>query len=673
MDKFLSRQTIGSWLKLQRLAFFLGMLVLLLVSAKSNLAYLTLRNAVGGFSPVDYVQITSNPQAFENRFPNGVEVLGNSLVFHIYELAYHVRLDPELVQRMIIVLTVFLFAFSLYFFSRSLLPSAPRVVHFLTVLFGLGTHVLNHDLARFSDFAGLPFGQMYGFAAVGALLAIGWAFRESWAKCWMLVGVVFIFHPSMAIYTFFACGAVAFAKPRVILTKSFWRGSFTGLAIALIWAVLIILPSLRDFPVMSTEDWINWSRFGNFHWYPFSLQVFQQEHFRRITPLLSIILLAFLRLRDDGEITKEGKIKWIFAFSSLLILTISGLLASLYVSSPTVMKISLHRASMFLLALSLPLSLSLLWSGLEKGKLAEFFLACVLLLSPVIGQPSGIPFLKGTWGFPLFFSIFLCGVDYYYQPRKTTGWYLNFLICAVIFVAVLMTGFLLFRSYANWDHPAFMGYLSVIVFSLIFALTIFILPRISRQVFPQKTQWLFFLVTLCVIFNAASTLKSSASLVPWRNLEKATAYYEAQLWAKGNTEPGSLFWVDPGINYGWEGYSQRPKFGSFRDWIHTGWLYTGNRLNFDEGLRRVRLLGVEPSHFLLKSLENGKISVGPDYREFEREVQKAFYSLNENTFKKIAAKEGIRYVVLDKQKTKGLPLPSVYENTYFVIYRVDSI
>ncbi len=673
MDKFLSRHTTGSWLKLQRLAFFLGMLVLLLVSAKSNLAYLTLRNAVGGFSPVDYVQITSNPQAFENRFPNGVEELGNSLVFRFYELAHKVGLDPELVQRMIIVLTVFLFAFSLYFFSRSLLPSAPNIVHFLTVLFGMGTDVLNHDLARFSDFAGLPFGQMYGFSATGALLAIGYAFREKWTKCWMLVGFIFLFHPSIAIYTFFACGAVALSKPRVILTKNFWRGAFTGLAIALIWAVIIIFPSLTDFPVMSTEDWINWSRFGNVHWYPFSLQVFQQEHFRRITPLLSIILLAFLSLRGDREITKEGQIKWIFAFVSLLILTMSGLLASLYIANPTIIKISLHRASMFLLALCLPLSLNLLWNGLKKGNLAERFLACVLLLSPVIGQPSGIPFLKGTWGFPLFFSIFLCGVDYYFRPSKKNERYIDFCIGTAILVAFSMTGFLLFCSYSGWNHPAFTGHLSVIVFSLIFLETIFLVPRISRQNFPQKKQWLFFLVSLCVIFNVTSALKSGASLIPWRNLEKATAFYEAQLWVKENTEPGSLFWVDPGINYGWEAYSQRPKFGSFRDWIHTGWLYSGNRLNFDEGLRRVRLLGVEPSHFLLKSLENGKSSVSPEYREFEREVQKAFYSLNENDFKKFAGSEGIRYVVLDKQKTKGLLLPSVYKNAYFVIYRVDPI
>lgn len=660
-------------MKLQRLAFFLGMLVLLLVSVRSNLAYVALRNAVGGFSPVDYVQITAAPQAFENRFPNGVEDLGNSLVFHIYKLAYQLGLDPEPVQKMIIVLTVFLFVFAFYFFTSSLLPSAPQVVHFLAILFALGTDVMNHNLARFGSFASLSLGQMYGFAASAALLAIGCAFRQMWTKCWTLVGIVFIFHPSIAIYTFFACGAVALAKPRVMLTKSFWRGSIIGMAIALIWVALIILPSLRNFPVMSTEDWINWSRFGNSHWYPFSLRVFSQEHFRRITPLLAIILLAFLRLRSEREITKEGKIKWIFAFASLFILTVSGLLASLYIASPTVIKISLHRASMFLLALSLPLSLSLLWDCLEKGKLAEFFLACVLLLSPVIGQPSGVPFLTGTWGYPLFFSVFLCGADYYFRPSKKIGRYIDFCIGAVILVAFSMTGFLILRSYAGWNHLAFTGHLSVIVFSLLFSVILFLVPRISQRIFFQKTQLLFFLVSLCVIFNVASTLKNSASRVPWRNLEKATAFYEAQLWAKGNTEPGSLFWVDPGINYGWEAYSQRPKFGSFRDWIHTGWLYTGNRQHFDEGLRRVRLLGVEPSFFLLKSLKSGKTSTGPEYREFEREVQKAFYSLDENDFKKFAGSEGIRYIVLDKQKAKGLLLSSVYENTYFVIYRVDSI
>ena len=648
-----------------------GLLLVVFFSAKSNLAYLNLRNAVGGFSPVDYIQVATNPEVAGRRFPNGVEQLNNSLVFHIYETAYKLGVSPDLCQRIIIITSVIFFAFSLLFFSYSILPGSPAIVHFLTVLFGLSTDVLNHDLARFGAASILSFGQMYGFANAFALIAISFAVKSQWIKCWPIIGIVFTFHPATAIYASVVCCSMLLIKIRQIVSKKFWIGWSIGVSIALFWMIAVILPSLNNFPRMSSETWINWSRFGNFHWFPFSMSVFKEEHFRRITPLLSLIILASTRLRMKTNISDETKKKLTISLISLVVLTILGLLASLFPIAPGIIKISFHRSSIFILVISLPLALDLLWGDLTSVSLFNSFIGCLCLITPLIGRNYLTPFLVGAWGFPIVFSILRFESEFFrYSQDHLKNTIIDYFVQVPAIMALINVIFLIVNSFAVWNDPAFVSEINIVIISIVFAVLIYLSKNRTIFSLNLKNAIKYFLIVSFVFLGIHGILKSELRLLPWRNLEKSTAYYNTQIWAKDNTKLGALFMVDPSINYGWEAYSQRPKFGSFRDLIHTGWLYTGNSLIFDEGIRRIRLFGVEPTAYLLKSLQNHKLSVGPEYHEFAKEVERAFYSLNKTDFMNLAKREGIEFVVFDKQKIKTIPLPIVYDNGYFCICSV---
>lgn len=323
-------------LKAKKFIFIAGLLIIFFFSAKSNMAHLRLRNAVYGFSPVDYIQITTNSELAVNRFPSGVEQLKNSILFYFYELANKIGITPECSQRFIIIISILIFSLSLLYFSYTVFPRAPDEVHFLIVLLALATDLLNHDLARFGLVSSLSLGQMYGFAGTFSLLAITMTYRSKWHVAWFFVGLAYLFHPATAIYTALTCGAVLLIDFQKITEKKFWCGLILGVGIVLLWSVFILSPSLSQPIVMSSKDWINWSRFGNVHWYPFSLSVFKEEHFRRITPLMSLFILGLTSLRYSTTISVKIKEKLFVSFVSLSIMTTLGLLASSYLLLPSI-------------------------------------------------------------------------------------------------------------------------------------------------------------------------------------------------------------------------------------------------------------------------------------------------------------------------------------------------
>lgn len=660
-----------TFIETERFFPLLGMFLLFGFSMKNNLAHLTLRNAVGGFSPVDYIQIITKSEEFVRHFPSGIENLRTSLIFRLYEAAYSFGIEPEAFQRFVIVFSVAFFAFSLLYLSKSLFSKALMGVYFLIILLGLGTDLLNHDLARVEITACLAFGQMYGIADSFSIFAIAFALRGLWAACWTAIGLTFLFHPSIALYAGLICGTLSLIELRPLRKRSYWLGVGIGSSLVLGWFLITLVPALSDFPSMSTTNWIDWARFGNAHWFPFSLQVFKQEHFRRITPLLALLILALSDLREDSAIDTVKKSKWIVFIITIMTMTVIGLMSSLYVRMPVVIKLSLHRSSSFLLVLSLPLAASLLWRDVGKGKYLAL-VALVLLFNPVIGRVTLLPLVKGMWGFPLIFAM-LRG---WYALRsgcvgsQNTCKSIAVILWGLFFTAFLHTLYLLFFSHVRWEYKALLGTPEVLILCIFFSVVIFFLER-KIAVFSQKTLS-FFLSCLLLVFALGGIIKSENQRIPWGNVQKATAYYEVQRWAKENTPRGSLFMVDPNIEYGWVAYSERPKFGSFREWIHTNWLYTGNQKFFDEGRRRLRLLGLEPDDYLLRSLQEGKTSVGPEYWRLVRDVGQAFYTMNGEMIEHLITNEGVEYFLFDKTKKTTVQSPPIFENKFFSLHRAPN-
>jgi hypothetical protein len=656
---FLNKTATLNWLRRDYIFIGLGLMLLVAFSTWNNLNNLTLRNAVGGFTPLEYVDRVTYPENYANNFENGVLTLNTSLLFHFYEAAYKANISPERFQRFVIVLSVILFAGVLWYFSSVILPNAPPLVHLLTVMFGLATDVLNHDLARFGNFAELHMGQMYAPAAICAVFAITCAFRRSWVGCFIAIGLAFCFHPIMGILGGLICGAMLLTALDQLKEANTWIGGIAGFLMAGAWYVFVIQPSLTSYEVMDTGAWVAWARFGSFHWFPFSLEVFGSEHARRVSPLLAIFILALTRLVEP-PFPSTCRRMWYAAVLCAVVLTCLGLLASLHPISPTIIKLALHRASMFILLLSLPLALHLLINDLKSGNNINRLLALVLLITPVVG---------GAPGFPLLYAALRFGTELWQSTHKRS--LPVYLGVAVTLFALFLCVYLIYSLNVKWADAAFVSRLSVFIFAAIIASTLVVFKWMNKDVAGQVIVVLG--VLFCLIFSLYN-LAVSAFPQTLRSLSQAdrardSAYLDVQLWANQNTPPDTLFMIDPAGTYGWRDYSQRPSFGVLREWIHTSWLYTGNKENFNEGMRRVQILGINPYEYLQRSLGGARKSGGYEYeyRRLVRDVRTQYNSLKPADFVKLAQQEKIDFFVFEKKQLNQAPSRVFYENKYYVV------
>ena len=645
----------------QSLMIFVCFFLLLSFSIYSNLSHLTLRNAVGGFSPVDYVNRLVEPGNYINNFENGISILKTSLMFQLYEIANSIGIEPELFQRFAIVGGVIFFALSLWLFTKSLVPKKSWYLPYLTILFGLATGVLNHNLARFGSFAGLHYGQMYTPAAICAIFAFVFAFQGATIFCAIIIGVTFCFHPVVGILSGIICAFMILSLPGELKNKSTWIGCGIALFIVLFWYGTFI-HSATDVEQLSFKTWIDWVRFGNCHWFPFSLEVFGDEHAKRITPMFAILLLSLARMKYEPLPDRIRRL-WYTALIATLFLTCIGLGVSLYPLSPMLVKLAMHRASKFILLLCLPLALDLLLEDIKSDNIPRAFLAWICLLTPMIGL--GNPYIKivdGGYGFPLLYSIFRFGLAWWHSFKKTSVVGGDLLLPVG---ALGMSFYLIYSGHALWSDPAFVSQASLLILSGVLTGVVQVF-KCSKQASLREISSVI-PILICSFLALFSLVYKADQMLPRFGKAKSLAYLEAQYWAEHNTKPDALFITDPNIAYGWRDYSQRASFGTIREWAHSGWLYSGSKHQFEEGMRRVRILGIEPQNYLNESLKNGKRSVGAQWTKFINDCRERYYSLQTEQLVSLSKNEKIDYFIFDKGYESVRRLSPVFENKYFVI------
>jgi len=152
---------------------------------------------------------------------------------------------------------------------------------------------------------------------------------------------------------------------------------------------------------------------------------------------------------------------------------------------------------------------------------------------------------------------------------------------------------------------------------------------------------------------------------------QAEYFLEVQLWAKENTPESSTFLITPYMGYGWRGFSERGSYGTFREWAHTSWLYTGDQEKFEEGQKRLgHWLGESP-----ESLIDGDwTAIGAGYRR----LRTAAYVVSQKQFYEKALELGqlglVDYAVGGRNEEAGGSLPDnerlVFQSGEFSVYSV---
>ncbi len=168
------------------------------------------------------------------------------------------------------------------------------------------------------------------------------------------------------------------------------------------------------------------------------------------------------------------------------------------------------------------------------------------------------------------------------------------------------------------------------------------------------------LIALTVWVPKMDLIRSEAGLA------QARAFLDVQRWARASTPTGSLFMTDPGQAYGWREHSERPSFGTLREWLYSGWIYNTQLAVMKEGLRRAGVLGLRVDDYIAAD----RTAPGTARAKITRDASQAYHSKDDAWRRQMAREEQIRFFVMDKTKMAGArPSDVVFENDRYLVVK----
>jgi len=618
-----------------------------------------LLQALGGWSPMDWVAHQLLPDNFNLDFPSGIAAYRMSLVMQMYALLGNLGVNVEAVVPWAIHFEIVFLGIGAALLFRSVVPQAPHVVMAIFAVLVVEGSARNMELARFGG--AFYQGLYYNIADGLRLLGLAAIFRGRITIAALLLALGFTVHPVMAGM------ACLFAAPYIVLSfrkvvfRRWLRAGAVFLGVAGGWVLLNIQSAEVVVGGIPADEWLGLVRMFTYHWFPVDIGVFTRFHERYILPLLCLVSLAafYLPRVVAGRAERLG-IAW--GMCLLVILTCAGVLISEYSSEPFLVKLALHRASDMLILVSLLIVVAGLTEEVVSGQFIEAALAGALLLSPLVNVPAPFP-VVATMAF-----LGIHAVRAYVNGEGAR------VLLALGGVAVL---FLVVYVYFLYGVPKILAYLGSTTpgyfglplnweVAFVFLLAGMVRWVWGRVMLPQgvmRSALTLTLLGVLLYFSVASVERKS--FMPNESKVLASDYLAVQRWAHVNTEPSSLFMVDPTIYYGWRDFSQRSSLGNLREWLHTSWLYDSRPAAYQEGIKRFREFGIdiEPYRKIRPSIDG--------YHRLSDDLRRIFYLKDSDWFEQLSQRYGIGYLVLQKKfATRELQFDKAFENPNFVVYRL---
>jgi hypothetical protein len=635
----------------------LGVVIIAVLTAICCSRGIDLVNAWVGMAPPSYVWACNDAETFlrlDFMQEHNLHI-GNSLAMRIYPLVYLLfGTDPEITQYIFIFVTALLYAASLWLLTSTLIPRVPHVALWLVIGLALLTEAANGNLARFGQ-ANLSLGQAYGVAIPLQVIALALVLRGRFLPAGAVLGLLACVHLTLGAITTAVVAAMLCWKPIVWRDWRFWTAGGIVIICALAWAFGIVGVG-GNYARMETTEWIQWVRFSNAHWFPFDLGVFTVEHYFSLTPLFSLALLASCCPATEMT-TPAVRRGWIIGLAASTVITIVGLVVSLYPVSQSLVMMALHRASGVTLLLLLPIAVVGLMRFLEGGNVIAGAIAAMAVACPFFG----------TYGVSLFPALVLAGFSFVgYGSGELSRWQRGLLIALTV-AAIGYVLFLVLAGYAHVYDMAFVGRWEACMTAGIFFAIKIVLAIIDRWR-PYSEGVTRAVIMILVVFLLWHGVNTNWNAHPKVSQTEARAYLDTQKWARDNTPQHALFMTDPAHAYGWKDYSRRASYGNLRDWTHTVIVYRSDDAKFAEGIRRARLLGVDPERYLARAVASSNISQkGAEYAKMYQDIRSAYYELSGAELLNFARDEGIDYFVFELKYVNLLQVRPVYQNAHFAI------
>lgn len=643
-----------------RVLIYISLFLFLIFSWYQYTYDLDLKDALYGFSPHEWLA-TKNLEINKLGYSNGLEIYFSSFFMYIYIFFYDIlHIDGLIAEKIVIFFEIFSKTIAAYIIVNVLFKNEQTVkkdtIFFIFALFCISGYAFYSDLSRFAN----PFfvGLFYNIADSFRLIAIALFLKRKFLLGAVILTLSLLTHPLYALIGAFfilSCSLVTFKQ----FTKKEYIQIFLGSLIFIVTLVIVYFNiSLNDYLAVtqkvSKEVFIQWSLFNNFHWYPIEYGLFGVYHYERFLGFITVSLVFLYSLYAKEKLTfidKQVFIGWL----SMISLTILGVYFSWSKESVFMIKLSLTRASLLALEISVLYIVYRFVSDIfnvNKSIIIRSF-SFVLLISPFLIKA---PFSYGI-------SILLI-VYYSFYNRKNlqynTLFMMLWLLMANSFILLVYystAGLIDLNYYENYFGTYFLVKLFIVVTIVL----------IMGNIIKLKLLKVIGLLGMISFISFLSYSWLSSRVLLKENIQLYAKDYKAvQLWVKNNTKKDAKFLLDPSLGSGWRLYSQRASFGTYREWTHNSWLYTQNLDYYEEGIKRFNEYNV--------NLEQSRYNIQPrlqHYKNLEQDLQTYFYNFDKLWFDKIAQKYDLDYIVMIKSEIKKeLNYNNVYDNNSFIVYKI---
>jgi hypothetical protein len=599
--------------------------------------------AAKGFSPELVAALTNHPDWFPGDFPGGTEQMVSSLPYTIYPLVDRLGLDVGATWSIMIWIEMAALALAAIYAAGVLFRQSPPLSRALTAILVCWSGLLQPDLGMFA----FPFyGWVYGFALAGFFVAISATFAGQYVTAALALVFTFACHPINGLFTAVFMAAVALPRITTLRAKDILLPALIVLVGCAVWTAYVGSRSTLGGGGVDSSLFVALTKGQNQHWYPLNVGAFWESNARNLLPFVAAIILSLVAIarHANDRMLRRGVL---LGIGAMMVLSVAGILISILVESPMLIKLALHRAGSIAVAASSLFVVQMLHRDLTEGGRIERALAAILLLAP-------FQTVVGCAIVPVVLRTVYAWIDDRRSDRR------DMVINVALASAVLATALILFYATQGLvDKKTLALYVGIDRWQMAAAVAAAALPA------GLASTWAAPVAVSALAVLAAMAGKDALPMSSKKVLETAKSILSAQLWARDNTPAGSLFMIDPSHPYGWRDKSLRPSFGTLREWLMSSILYDSRPALLEDGIARFKALDADPLPIVL---DPGATRMRPVVTKLSEVARDRYYSMERELFERLARTYGIRYFVFEKKRvTTQPPFDVVYENTHYVI------
>ena len=640
--------------RLEQAAAWLALAIVAISVWWFNTVHLAVKLAWNGESPTLLATAYLHPDWFLHDYASSPVDLLKSAPMMVYLVADRLDLSALATMKAMIALEIGLLIGASIWAGRRIWPQASRSSIVLIALLVIAGTLRMADLARFAD---PVYGWVYSYAYAAILVGIAAALERRVILSAFVFALTFAIHPVLGLLGSTFGVTVLLMDWRRLDLRHVLYASLLFTVIAGGWFVFAALSSSLGGNGIPDASFVAFTRIESAHWYPIDFGLFWERNYERLIPFLSETLLLLVYLFRPGWGSCHRNVQMAAGFVVLLVLTIAGICISAWVLDPFLIKLALQRASSIYLLMATFYVVPGLWQDATHASRWRATVAALTLISFFV-SPIGAPFILGL----------ALAITAIVDDLCNRGWTVR--ACLLLVTSSTLVVLLLvytFAGVAGWAlqmHWA-LSHLSRARLGMILALVVFV--AVARKRPSLVAIGLLAAVAMFGMLWARST--DTFTRQP-KLLAQANDYMATQLWSEKNTPVGSLFMPDPTHYYGWREFSLRPSFGSLHEWLYAGWLYNSRKDIFDEGIARLRAVGIDPNRYLKMHVERQH-----DLHDLMMDdLRKRYYSLSGNDLAELSRKFGISYFVFDRSLEHTAPqgCPVVYANKHYLIVRAPN-